>query len=69
MKKNLKWLQKGFCFITAAALLTGCGNAISGITEQMDGVFSGGSDYRNMAAETTAFYNGGSGDEGGAGCH
>lgn len=25
MKKNLKWVQKGFCFLTTAALLAGCG--------------------------------------------
>lgn len=66
MKKNLKWLHRGFCLVTAAALLAGCGNPFSSITEQIDGDFSGGSDYRNMAAETTAFYNGGSGDESGA---
>lgn len=25
MKKNLRWVQKGFCFLTTAALLAGCG--------------------------------------------
>ena len=50
MKKNLRWLQKGFCLLTAAAL-TGCGAASSGGEAQTSGA---GQDYAPMAAATTA---------------
>lgn len=54
MKKNLRGLQKGFCFLTAAALLGGCGGGSFGNAQQTDGAAGAAGNYETMAAATTA---------------
>lgn len=57
MKKNLRWVQKGFCFFTTAALLAGCGAGPS--SSSSDGSGKGisseaGAQTQAVAAETWA---------------
>ncbi len=55
MKKNWNWMQKSFCFLTAAALLTGCGappSSSSGGSGK--GISSEAGDPQAAAAETWA---------------
>lgn len=55
MRKNVRWMQRSFSFITAAALLAGCGAASSKSGAREDGLAGGDeTGYITMAAAETA---------------